>query len=169
MIKMFTCLMMVAPAPWRWSYRRARYNFIKLPMVFQNYRKPGIEDGCEFEDEAGIFIAVEDAIRRHQGKNILFATHHPLISAGNHGGYFPASRMLFPLLDENKNLYIPLPVLFIQVTENTWAIFRIWSIQIISLSGSSLQFYCRNTIQLCMHPGMNTIYNTKNLIVYPTS
>ena len=73
---------------------------------FQNYRKPGIEDGCEFEDEAGIFIAVEDAIRRHQGKNILFATHHPLISAGNHGGYFPASRMLFPLLDENKNLYI---------------------------------------------------------------
>jgi hypothetical protein len=76
---------------------------------FHNYRKPGPEEGCDFEDENGIFIAIEDAIRRYQGKHIVFATHHPLMSAGNHGGHFPASRLLFPLLDIHDNFYIPLP------------------------------------------------------------
>lgn len=82
---------------------------LNTQWFLQHYQKPGLEDGCEFEDEAGIFIAIEDILRRNQGKNILFAAHHPLISAGNHGGQFPASRWIFPLLDLNKSLYIPLP------------------------------------------------------------
>jgi hypothetical protein len=76
---------------------------------FHQNEKPGPDDGCGFEDKAGLFIQIEDIIRRHERKKIIFATHHPLYSAGNHGGYFPATRLLFPLLDINKALYIPLP------------------------------------------------------------
>lgn len=76
---------------------------------FHQNEKPGPEDGCGFEDKAGLFIQIEDIIRRNEGKKIIFTTHHPLFSVGNHGGYFPASRLLFPLLDANNALYIPLP------------------------------------------------------------
>jgi len=76
---------------------------------FHKHEKPGPDDGCDFEDEAGLFVQIEDIIRRNKEKKILFAAHHPLFSVGNHGGFFPASRLLFPLLDLNKNLYIPLP------------------------------------------------------------
>ncbi|MCB0807131.1 MAG: BamA/TamA family outer membrane protein [Bacteroidales bacterium] len=71
--------------------------------------KPGPQSGCGFEDENGIFVQVEDALRRNKDKKIIFVAHHPLFSAGNHGGYFPASRLLFPMLDFNKYLYVPLP------------------------------------------------------------
>ena len=76
--------------------------------IFQKNEKPG-PDACDFEDEAGLFIEIEDIIRRNKGKKIIFAAHHPLFSAGEHGGYFPTFRLLFPLLDMNKSLYIPLP------------------------------------------------------------
>jgi len=76
---------------------------------FQKHAKPGPDDGCDFEDEAGLFVQIEDIIRRNNEKKILFAAHHPLFSVGSHGGFFPASRLLFPLLDFNKSLYIPLP------------------------------------------------------------
>ena len=75
----------------------------------ENNDKPGSKSGCGFEDENGLFIQIEDALRRNKNKKVIFCAHHPLFSAGNHGGYFPASRLLFPLLDANKNLYIPLP------------------------------------------------------------
>jgi len=71
--------------------------------------KPGPQDGCDFEDESGLFIQIEDIIRRNEGKKIIFTTHHPLFSVGNHGGHFHASRLLFPLLDKNEYLYVPLP------------------------------------------------------------
>lgn len=74
----------------------------------RNY-KPGPEDGCGFTEINDLFIQIEDIIRRNKGKNIIFACHHPIFSVGNHGGYFKASRNIFPLLDVNKYLYIPLP------------------------------------------------------------
>lgn len=76
---------------------------------FQHTEKPGPDEGCDFEDEVGLFVAIEDIIRRNQDKKIIFASHHPLFSVGNHGGYFAPSRWLFPLLDFNKYMYIPLP------------------------------------------------------------
>lgn len=76
---------------------------------FQNNDKPGPDDGCEFEDITGIFVQIEDIIRRNQDKHIIFAAHHPLFSVGYHGGYFPAEYNLFPFLEFNKALYIPFP------------------------------------------------------------
>lgn len=76
---------------------------------FQKTEKPGANDGCGFEDESDIFRQIEDIIRRNKGKKIILACHHPISSVGNHGGYFKADRLLFPLLDVNKAMYIPLP------------------------------------------------------------
>ncbi|KPL16321.1 MAG: hypothetical protein AMS26_04925 [Bacteroides sp. SM23_62] len=63
----------------------------------------------DIEDEADIFIQLEDAVSRNREKKIIIATHHPLYSIGNHGGHFPGSSVLFPLLEVNNALYIPLP------------------------------------------------------------
>ncbi|MCK4747262.1 MAG: hypothetical protein KAT15_09510, partial [Bacteroidales bacterium] len=60
-------------------------------------------------DETDIFIQIEDAVNRNKHKKIIFATHHPLYSVGNHGGHFTAADNLFPLLKLNRALYIPLP------------------------------------------------------------
>ncbi len=60
-------------------------------------------------DEADLFVQIEDAVSRNKDKKVIVATHHPLYSVGNHGGHFPGSSILFPLLEVNKALYIPLP------------------------------------------------------------
>lgn len=60
-------------------------------------------------DEADFFVQIEDAVSRNRYKKIIFAAHNPLYSVGNHGGRFAASDNLFPLLNVNKALYIPLP------------------------------------------------------------
>jgi hypothetical protein len=61
------------------------------------------------EDEADLFVQIEDAVSRNRDKKIIIATHHPLYSVGNHGGRFPGSSFLFPLLEVNPALWIPLP------------------------------------------------------------
>ena len=61
------------------------------------------------EDEADLFVQLEDAISRNREKKIIIATYHPLYSVGHHGGHFPGSSLLFPLLEVNKALWIPLP------------------------------------------------------------
>ncbi|KKL57329.1 hypothetical protein LCGC14_2236500, partial [marine sediment metagenome] len=60
-------------------------------------------------DEADIFVQIEDAVSRNRDKKIIFAAHHPLYSVGNHGGHFPGSSILFPLVESHPALWIPLP------------------------------------------------------------
>jgi len=60
-------------------------------------------------DEADIFVQIEDIVSRNRDKKIIFACHHPLYSVGNHGGHFPGSSILFPLVDVHPALWIPLP------------------------------------------------------------
>jgi len=76
---------------------------------FHKNEKAGSDGECGFVEEEEIFIQIEDAIRRNRDKKVIFATHHPLYSVGNHGGYFPASYLLFPLLDVKNWMYFPLP------------------------------------------------------------
>ncbi|HHN48226.1 MAG TPA: hypothetical protein ENN08_04745, partial [Bacteroidales bacterium] len=61
------------------------------------------------EDEQDFFMQIDDAVKRNSHKNIIFAAHHPLYSAGLHGGHFPLKSNLFPLTEKYPNLYIPLP------------------------------------------------------------
>ncbi len=76
---------------------------------FHKYVKPGLDGECDFEDASELFIQIEDALRRNKDKKVIFATHHPLYSVGRHGGFFPASYLLFPLLEAKNWLYLPLP------------------------------------------------------------
>lgn len=48
--------------------------------------KPEAE--CGLENTADFLILLNDAIKRNQNKKIVFATHHPVYSAGKHGGNF---------------------------------------------------------------------------------
>ncbi len=64
---------------------------------------------CDFEEKEELFIRINDILLRNTDKKVLFVAHHPLYSAGKHGGYFPVSYLLFPLRDINSGLYIPLP------------------------------------------------------------
>ena len=76
---------------------------------FHQNIKPGENDDCGFSKEGEIFLQIEDALRRNKDKKVIFATHHPLFSVGEHGGYFPTSYLLFPLLEFKNWLYVPLP------------------------------------------------------------
>ncbi len=64
---------------------------------------------CDFLEENDLFIQIEDILRRNKDKKVIFTTHHPLYSVGKHGGHFPASYLLFPLLEIKNWMYIPLP------------------------------------------------------------
>ncbi len=46
------------------------------------------EEECEFESTSDFLILLNDAIERNKNKKIVFATHHPVYSAGKHGGNF---------------------------------------------------------------------------------
>ncbi len=48
--------------------------------------KPEAE--CELESTLDFLILLNDAIERNKNKKIVFATHHPIYSAGKHGGNF---------------------------------------------------------------------------------
>lgn len=76
---------------------------------FHKNIKPGVDEDCDFVEEGDLFIQIEDILRRNRDKKVIFATHHPLFSAGKHGGHFPVSYLLFPMLEFNNLMYIPLP------------------------------------------------------------
>lgn len=63
----------------------------------------------ELEKEADLFLEIHALLKEHKNKKVIFATHHPLFSVGKHGGHFPLTYNLFPLLELNKKMYIPLP------------------------------------------------------------
>ena len=48
--------------------------------------KPEAE--CGLESTSDFLIRLNDAIQRNKNKKIVFATHHPIYSAGKHGGNF---------------------------------------------------------------------------------
>lgn len=49
--------------------------------------KPQIE--CGFDTPSDFLLLLNDALKRNKGKKIIFASHHPMYSAGKHGGNFP--------------------------------------------------------------------------------
>lgn len=66
---------------------------------------------CACKTKRDVLGSLSDMVERNRNKVIIFATHHPFITYGSHGGYYSLREHLFPLTDLNKNLYIPLPVI----------------------------------------------------------
>jgi hypothetical protein len=66
---------------------------------------------CEAKSEADVMVQLHDMLERNTGKRVIVAGHHPLLTYGEHGGYFSFEDHLFPLTNLNKYLYLPMPVL----------------------------------------------------------
>ena len=75
------------------------------------YDKPGIESDCPFKTKAEVLTQLDDLLSRDSKKLVVLAFHHTFRSYGIHGGNFPFKMHIFPLLDINPKLYIPLPIL----------------------------------------------------------
>ncbi|MDQ6763039.1 MAG: metallophosphoesterase, partial [Bacteroidota bacterium] len=84
--------------------------FIRKPGT-----KPGIESDCDFKTPEQFFSELDAILQNNSKKLVILAGHHTLRSYGIHGGYFPAKLLLFPLIDINPKLWIPIPIGFIYI------------------------------------------------------
>jgi hypothetical protein len=66
---------------------------------------------CMAKNDEAFIENLNDAIHRNRDKQILVVAHHPVITNGNHGGYFPFKEHVFPFTAFWPNCYFPLPVL----------------------------------------------------------
>ncbi|MEO6538203.1 MAG: metallophosphoesterase [Ferruginibacter sp.] len=73
--------------------------------------KPGIESDCPYKTKAEVLTQLDDILSRNAKKLVIFATHHPFRSYGQHGGYFTLKQHVFPFTDINPKFYFPLPIL----------------------------------------------------------
>jgi predicted phosphodiesterase len=69
----------------------------------------GDDSPCEVKRPEDAVIQLEDIFNRNIGKRVIVTAHHPLYTYGEHGGIFTWKDHLFPLLDLNHDLYIPMP------------------------------------------------------------
>ncbi|MBC9795174.1 metallophosphoesterase [Sinomicrobium weinanense] len=58
---------------------------------------PGINAECDIKTREQFFEEVESYIKKSQGKILLIAMHHPLLSNGGHGGQFSLDKQLYPV------------------------------------------------------------------------
>lgn len=70
----------------------------------------GETDDYDLEQPFDFIVALQDEVRRNRKEDLLVVGHHPLLSSGPHGGYFPLKHHIFPLTALSKSLYVPLPL-----------------------------------------------------------
>lgn len=77
---------------------------------------PGINKNCPIKTRDDLFYAFQDLITKNQGKRIIVALHHPVISSGTHAGYNSARSHLFPF---KGNVPAPGVATIINILRNT--------------------------------------------------
>lgn len=73
--------------------------------------KPGPDSGCDPGSEQAVAHRLAELLHGASGRQVIVAAHHPLLSGGPHGGYFPLGDHLFPLRKLHPALWIPLPII----------------------------------------------------------
>jgi len=66
---------------------------------------------CNNISTSEIINNLKTILDHNKDKNILIVGHHPIITKGDHGGFFTIKKHLFPLTHFNKYLYLPLPII----------------------------------------------------------
>ncbi len=84
---------------------------VPLNTTYWTLEKEDRNKDCELKNFSDWMDEVKDVLDNNQRKNILVLGHHPLLNAGNYGGFYSLKQHLFPLTDLNKKLYVPLPVI----------------------------------------------------------
>jgi hypothetical protein len=69
------------------------------------------DSSCAADSEAEVASALSRLLAERGSREVVVVGHHPLATAGEHGGHFPVTTHLFPLRALKKWLWIPLPVL----------------------------------------------------------
>lgn len=77
----------------------------------QQENRPGALSDCDCKTNDELALTIKDLLYRHRDKLVIFASHHPFKTHGEHGGYFTLKQHIFPLTEVNPSLYIPLPVI----------------------------------------------------------
>ncbi len=74
-------------------------------------RPYGDNSSCSAATEGEMLVQLEDLIEKNSGSDILVVGHHPLMTRGEHGGFFTLRDHLFPLTMLREWMYLPLPVI----------------------------------------------------------
>lgn len=107
--------------------------------------------GCDCGTENEIVKKLDSLLTAYTNDKVIIAAHHPLASYGPHGGYFSWKDHIFPLLNINSNLWIPLPVI-----GSIYPLTRMLGITNQDMSNAEYQHYI---LQI-----ENVLKNHKNLI-----
>jgi len=76
------------------------------------YPKPrDPSSACPADSEVEVRERLERLLSGRGGRRVIVAGHHPLATAGEHGGRFSLTTHLFPLRTVKRWLWIPLPIL----------------------------------------------------------
>ncbi|WP_055447675.1 metallophosphoesterase [Lacinutrix mariniflava] len=75
-------------------------------------KNPTINDECEIKTRKRFFEELEGELKKAQNKRVVFAMHHPIYTNGSHGGFYDASKHLYPTQSK-----IPLPILASLLTQ----------------------------------------------------
>jgi hypothetical protein len=88
---------------------RVRLVLLDTQWWLQGDPKPGPGSGCRAADEGAVADSLRADLARAEGRSVVVAAHHPLESAGVHGGFFGIESHLFPLRVVRPWLWLPLP------------------------------------------------------------
>jgi hypothetical protein len=66
---------------------------------------------CGVESRSDFAEKLHAMVETNKDRHVLLVGHHPVRSNGEHGGYFGIGDHIFPLVNLNKYLYLPLPVI----------------------------------------------------------
>lgn len=72
-------------------------------------KEPDINKGCKVDTRQEFEARLREILDEYDDGDFIFAMHHPIYSAGPHGGYHTLKDHLFPLTRAFNNLYLPLP------------------------------------------------------------
>jgi len=91
---------------------KLRIIFIDTEWWLHNDNKPdSLNCSCYPISKEGVINSLDSLIKTAGERFVIIAGHHPLNTYGPHGGYFDWKAHLFPLLEFNQYLWIPLPVI----------------------------------------------------------
>lgn len=84
---------------------------IDTQWFLHGWDKPDeLQGDCPTGNPIEVLQLMDDIIKRNPEKKIIVATHHPMYSYGNHGGFNTVKDHFFPLTELAPPLYIPMPV-----------------------------------------------------------
>ncbi len=66
---------------------------------------------CAADAEWEVLARLDSMMASADGRHVVVAGHHPMMSSGPHGGHFTVMEHIFPLREFNKWLWVPLPII----------------------------------------------------------